>query len=149
MLVEVNCETDFVARGEKFQELINDIAMQVGAGQSSESNLCSVGAGRSVADATGGQFGWWVLAAAPGAVSAHPTEPPPALAVQPQIAASPEVTVVSVADVPADVLEKEKAIEMEKEDIKSKPEQIRWVGLGVGCGTCVCGCCGCRQVCTV
>jgi len=31
VLVEVNCETDFVARGEKFQELVNDIAMQVGS----------------------------------------------------------------------------------------------------------------------
>lgn len=28
-LVEVNCETDFVARGESFQSLIKDIAMQV------------------------------------------------------------------------------------------------------------------------
>ena len=28
-LVEVNCETDFVARGESFQTLIKDIAMQV------------------------------------------------------------------------------------------------------------------------
>ena len=44
---------------------------------------------------------------------------------RPQIAACPEVTVVSVADVPAEVLEKEKAIEMEKEDIKSKPENMR------------------------
>ncbi|EFN57590.1 hypothetical protein CHLNCDRAFT_34804 [Chlorella variabilis] len=70
VLVEVNCETDFVARGEKFQELVNDMAMQ--------------------------------------------------------IAACAEVTVVSAADVPAEVLEKEKAIEMEKEDIKSKPEAIRW-----------------------
>ena len=30
VLVEVNCETDFVGRGEKFQELVNDMAMQVG-----------------------------------------------------------------------------------------------------------------------
>ena len=29
MLVEVNCETDFVARGDKFKELVNDLAMQV------------------------------------------------------------------------------------------------------------------------
>ena len=29
MLVEVNCETDFVARGERFQELVQDMAMQV------------------------------------------------------------------------------------------------------------------------
>jgi elongation factor Ts len=31
VLVEVNCETDFVARGEKFQELVRNIAMQVAA----------------------------------------------------------------------------------------------------------------------
>jgi translation elongation factor EF-Ts len=29
VLVEVNCETDFVARGDKFHELVNDMAMQV------------------------------------------------------------------------------------------------------------------------
>lgn len=29
VLVEVNCETDFVARGDVFQELVNDMAMQV------------------------------------------------------------------------------------------------------------------------
>ena len=28
VLVEVNCETDFVARGDKFKELVADIAMQ-------------------------------------------------------------------------------------------------------------------------
>jgi elongation factor Ts len=44
-----------------------------------------------------------------------------------QIAACPEVTVVSAADVDPEVLEKERAIEMEKEDIKSKPEGIRCV----------------------
>src|SRR5262250_2674787 len=27
VLVEVNCETDFVARGEEFQQLVKDIAM--------------------------------------------------------------------------------------------------------------------------
>jgi len=31
VLVEVNCETDFVARGDKFKELVADIAMQVAA----------------------------------------------------------------------------------------------------------------------
>ena len=29
VLVEVNCETDFVARGDKFKELVADLAMQV------------------------------------------------------------------------------------------------------------------------
>jgi elongation factor Ts len=31
VLVEVNCETDFVARGEKFQELVRNVAMQIAA----------------------------------------------------------------------------------------------------------------------
>ncbi len=31
VLVEVNCETDFVARGEEFQQLIKDIAMHIAA----------------------------------------------------------------------------------------------------------------------
>ena len=29
VLVEVNCETDFVARGDKFKMLVADLAMQV------------------------------------------------------------------------------------------------------------------------
>ena len=31
VLIEVNCETDFVARREEFQQLVQDIAMQVAA----------------------------------------------------------------------------------------------------------------------
>ena len=31
VLIEVNCETDFVARNEKFQEMVRNIAMQVAA----------------------------------------------------------------------------------------------------------------------
>ena len=31
VLIEVNCETDFVARNEQFQQLVNDLAMQVAA----------------------------------------------------------------------------------------------------------------------
>ena len=31
MLVEVNCETDFVARNERFKELVRDVAMHVAA----------------------------------------------------------------------------------------------------------------------
>ncbi|KAL3150404.1 hypothetical protein ABBQ32_000242 [Trebouxia sp. C0010 RCD-2024] len=69
VLVEVNCETDFVARGAVFKELANDMAMQVAA--------CS------------------------------------------------QVTVVDTADVPAHVVEKERSIQMEKEDILTKPEAIR------------------------
>jgi elongation factor Ts len=35
------------------------------------------------------------------------------------------VEYVSVDDVPASIVEKEKAIEMQREDLQSKPEQIR------------------------
>ena len=45
-----------------------------------------------------------------------------------QIAAS-DVSMVAVEDAPAAELERERAIEMQKEDILSKPEQIR-----CGCG---------------
>lgn len=31
VIVEVNCETDFVARGDKFKEIVADMAMQVAA----------------------------------------------------------------------------------------------------------------------
>ncbi len=33
VLVEVNCETDFVARGDEFQQLVKDIAMHVAASE--------------------------------------------------------------------------------------------------------------------
>ena len=33
VLVEVNCETDFVARGEEFQQLVKDVAMHVAASE--------------------------------------------------------------------------------------------------------------------
>jgi elongation factor Ts len=33
VLVEMNCETDFVARGEEFQQLVKDIAMHIAAAE--------------------------------------------------------------------------------------------------------------------
>src|SRR5215813_8650732 len=33
VLVEVNCETDFVARGEEFQQFVHDLAMHVTAAE--------------------------------------------------------------------------------------------------------------------
>jgi elongation factor Ts len=69
VLVEVNCETDFVARRPEFQQLAKNIAMQ--------------------------------------------------------IAASPTVNYVSVNDIPIEVIEREKNIEAGKDDLASKPEQIR------------------------
>ncbi|MBV8883277.1 MAG: translation elongation factor Ts [Chroococcidiopsidaceae cyanobacterium CP_BM_RX_35] len=69
VLVEVNCETDFVARNEEFPILVRNIAMQ--------------------------------------------------------IAACPNVEYVKVEDIPAEVVEKEKAIEMGKDDLSGKPVNIK------------------------
>jgi len=33
VLVELNCETDFVARGDEFQQLVKDIAMHIAAAE--------------------------------------------------------------------------------------------------------------------
>lgn len=69
VLVEVNCETDFVARNESFPILVRNIAMQ--------------------------------------------------------IAACPNVEYVKVEDIPAEIADKEKAIEMGKDDLAGKPENIK------------------------
>jgi len=69
VLLEVNCETDFVARSEPFLALVNTLAMQ--------------------------------------------------------IAASPSMEYVTADEIPAEVFEAEKAIEMGREDLQSKPEAIR------------------------
>merc|ERR1712078_754105 len=68
VMVEVNCETDFVAKRPEFQELSKAVAMQ--------------------------------------------------------IAASPTVEVVSEADISADLIEREKKIESQAEDLQGKPENI-------------------------
>ncbi|KAH9763322.1 polyprotein of EF-Ts [Citrus sinensis] len=69
VMVEVNCETDFVSQGDIFKELVDDLAMQV--------------------------------------------------------VACPQVKYIVTEDVPEEILNKEKEIEMQKEDLLSKPEQIR------------------------
>jgi elongation factor Ts len=69
VLVEVNCQTDFVARNDAFKSLVRSIAMQ--------------------------------------------------------IAACPNVEYVKVEDIPASFVQKEKDIEMGKDDLGNKPENIR------------------------
>jgi elongation factor Ts len=69
VLVEVNCQTDFVARNQAFKELVQDIAMQ--------------------------------------------------------IAAYSNVEYVKISDIPAEIVAKEKEIEMGREDLANKPVNIR------------------------
>ena len=69
VLLELNCETDFVARGDIFQSLLKDVSMQV--------------------------------------------------------AECPNVEYVSVDQIPKDIVEKEKQIEMGRDDLSGKPENIK------------------------
>lgn len=69
VLVEINCETDFVARQPKFQQLAKDIAMQIAACQS--------------------------------------------------------VKYVSQVDIPESTLEYEEKLELQKEDLANKPDNIK------------------------
>ncbi|MBD1804874.1 MAG: elongation factor Ts [Symplocastrum torsivum CPER-KK1] len=69
VLLEVNCDTDFVARNEVFQALVRNISMQ--------------------------------------------------------IAACPNVEYVQVSDIPAEVSDKEKEIEMGRDDLADKPESVK------------------------
>ena len=69
VLLELNCETDFVARGDLFQGLLRDLSMQV--------------------------------------------------------AACPSVEYVSVDQIPESIANKEKEIEMGRDDLAGKPDQIK------------------------
>ena len=69
VLLELNCETDFVARGDLFQGLLRDLSMQV--------------------------------------------------------AACPNVEYVSVDQIPDSIASKEKEIEMGRDDLSGKPDQIK------------------------
>ena len=69
VLLELNCETDFVARGDLFQGLLRDLAMQV--------------------------------------------------------AACPNVEYVDVSEIPKEVADKETSIEMGRDDLSGKPENIK------------------------
>jgi elongation factor Ts len=69
VLVEVNCETDFVARGEGFQELVRNVAMQ--------------------------------------------------------IAACPGVEYVTTDEIPQAVVDREKSIEMGRDDLAGKKEEMK------------------------
>jgi len=69
VLLELNCETDFVARGDLFQGLLRDLSMQV--------------------------------------------------------AACPSVEYVSVDQIPETIANKEKEIEMGRDDLSGKPDQIK------------------------
>ena len=69
VLLELNCETDFVARGDVFQELLRNVAMQ--------------------------------------------------------IAACPNAEYVSTEEIPQEIVEREKSIEMGRDDLAGKPDKMK------------------------
>ena len=147
-MIEVNCETDFVAKNEEFIELTNNLAELVATANPADvdallattcpkcgkvveealkEKIASIGEkitvrrfvryeGNAATYIHGGKIG--VL------LSTDKAEEATAKDVCLHIASSaPEF--VSRADIPASVIEEETRIEMGKEDLANKPEQIR------------------------
>jgi elongation factor Ts len=164
VLIEVNCQTDFVARNEAFKSLVKSLAKQAATADSVESllaqpyiednsitvdefikqsiaslgeniqvrrfiNFALVDSTPGVIDSyihTGGRVGVLVELKS-ASESAAGNEEFQALArnAAMQVAACPNVEYVSVDQIPAPVVQKEKDIEMGKEDLANKPENIR------------------------
>jgi elongation factor Ts len=163
VLIEVNCQTDFVARNEAFKALVKNLAQQAATTDSVESLLAqpyiekssvtvdefiketiatlgeniqvrrfvnfSLANTSGIADSyihTGGRVGVLVELTAQSA-SAATNEEFQGLAKNAamQVAACPNVEYVSVDQIPAEVVKKEKDIEMGKDDLGNKPENIK------------------------
>ena len=163
VLIEVNCQTDFVARNEAFKALVKNLAQQAATTDSVESLLAqpyiekssvtvdefiketiatlgeniqvrrfvnfSLANTSGIADSyihTGGRVGVLVELTAQSA-SAAANEEFQSLAKNAamQVAACPNVEYVSVDQIPVEVVTKEKDIEMGKDDLGNKPENIK------------------------
>ncbi|MFM2063209.1 MAG: hypothetical protein RLZZ507_2879 [Cyanobacteriota bacterium] len=163
VLIEVNCQTDFVARNDAFKSLVKKLAQQAVTAESIESLLAqpyientsvtvdefiketiatlgeniqvrrfvnfSLGNTPGVVDSyihTGGRVGVLVqLSAQTDAAAGNEEFQNLAKNTAMQIAACPNVEYVSVDQIPAEVVKKEKDIEMGKDDLGNKPENIK------------------------
>ncbi|MEA5576621.1 translation elongation factor Ts [Anabaena sp. UHCC 0451] len=163
VLIEVNCQTDFVARNEAFKSLVKSLAQQAATADSVESLLAqtymndasktvdefiketiatlgenilvrrfvnfSLGNTAGVVDSyihTGGRVGV-LLELNTQTDSAAGNDEFKGLAKNAamQVAACPNVEYVTIDQIPAEVVKKEKDIEMGKDDLGSKPENIK------------------------
>ncbi|MBD2361064.1 elongation factor Ts [Anabaena minutissima FACHB-250] len=163
VLIEVNCQTDFVARNDAFKALVKSLAQQAATADSVESLLAqpyiednnvtvdefikqttaslgeniqvrrfvnyAIGDTPGVVDSyihTGGRVGVLVELNSQSEAAAS-NEEFQALArnAAMQVAACPNVEYVSVDQIPAAFVNKEKDIEMGKDDLANKPENIR------------------------
>jgi elongation factor Ts len=164
VLIEVNCQTDFVARNEAFKALVKNLAKQAATADSVESllaqqyvdspsatveefikqTIATLGENiqvrrfinfalpegtHGVVDSyihTGGRVGVLVeLGSQTESVAANPEFQSLARNTAMQVAACPNVEYVSVDQIPAEIAQKEKDIEMGKDDLANKPDNIK------------------------
>lgn len=164
VLVEVNCQTDFVARNEAFKTLVHNIAIQAAECENIESlmaqpyihdqnitveelvkqNIAQLGENiqvrrflRFVLDEgtqglvdsyihTGGRVGVLVeVTCQSDSVARDEAFKTLVRNVAMQIAACPNVEYVSVDGIPAEIAQKEKDVEMGRDDLAKKPDNIK------------------------
>ena len=164
VLVEVNCETDFVARREEFQTLVQNIAMQAAGAENVESlmtqpyihnqditveafvkeTIAKIGENIQVRrfarfmldEGTAGLVGSYIHTGGRVGVLVEVNCETDSVAgreefqtlvrnIAMQIAACPNVEYVKVDDIPADIVQKEKDIEMGRDDLGNKPQNVK------------------------
>ncbi|NMG06473.1 translation elongation factor Ts [Brasilonema sp. UFV-L1] len=164
VLIEVNCQTDFVARNEAFKGLVQNLAKQATTAESVEAMLAqpyiedesvkvedfikqtsgqlgeniqlrrfakfALAEGtKGVVDSyihTGGRVGVLVeLNTENDSVADRSEFQTLARNVAMQVAACPNVEYVNVDEIPAQVAQKEKDIEMGRDDLANKPQNIK------------------------
>ena len=164
VLVEVNCETDFVARREEFQKLVQNIAMQAAESSDVQSlmtqqyinnqditveefvkeTIAQIGeniqvrrSARFMLDEgvaglvgsyihTGGRVGVLVEVNCESVAVAQGEEFQTLVRnIAMQVAACPNVEYVKIEDIPAEIVQKEKDIEMGRDDLAKKPDNIK------------------------
>ncbi|WP_445634747.1 translation elongation factor Ts [Nostoc sp. DSM 114161] len=164
VLIEVNCQTDFVARNEAFKALVKNLAKQAVTADSVESllaqpyienesvtvdefikqTIATLGENiqlrrfitfalaqgtQGIVDSyihTGGRVGVLVeLGSQTDSAAAKEEFQSLARNAAMQVAACPNVEYVSLAQIPAEVAQKEKDIEMGKDDLANKPDNIK------------------------
>ncbi|MBP5972607.1 elongation factor Ts [Brasilonema sp. CT11] len=164
VLIEVNCQTDFVARNEAFKALVQNLAKQAATAENVEAMLAqpyiedesvnvedfikqmsgqlgeniqlrrftkyalSTGT-NGIVDSyihTGGRVGVLVeLNNQNDSVSDRSEFQTLTRSVAMQVAACPNVEYVNVDEIPAEVAQKEKDIEMGRDDLANKPQNIK------------------------
>ncbi len=164
VLIEVNCQTDFVARNEAFKNLVKNLAKLAATADSVESLLAQpyiqdqsstveefikqviVTLGENIqvrrfatyalAEGTSGTVDSYIHTGGRVGVLVEVSSQTDAAALNEdfqtlarnaamQVAACPNVEYVSVEQIPADVAQKEKDIELGRDDLANKPQNIK------------------------